>query len=1421
MKKSGPGLKHSSLTFRDLKPLSKLELKSTSSNRVIDTKLLFKSEQEKELAKFSLNIQSRDISYLRDKFSHLPKLPAALPTDFQDLKQLYYSSDHFGMPISISSQNITSSHTCKKKTCIENALITHNSSVITTEDFNPDSFDRISLGNPTGRQDIKHLQTWLGLMKETLLDNLKVGNETWTPDLIEKAEIVFVMAGKEIIRQVSVHCIERGEVLKEILWFFSNLHRYQQTAFQKELQQIDKMKHENEERLYKHTRQIAQYEISLKLKSDKIHALKNAKAELESSLKDAQSKLQSLQGKNHNEEFKGYIFNSKQMSPTIHRSNSKGQIKNDTIRLVKLELDSTFPSDSKEPVSEQIENSDSQSISIVRKITIPEGEEADAIIERENEDDLDINEKVTQTEFSAAEIMNAITQTENIYKPQQYHFDFRPRIGNEFKSISKSPLLKIDNLQSISVVPGLSIALPENLSLQLKVSQKPRSESLLVINSSDIQGIDPKLLESVNLAKIVGSDKAKLLLNNAAMLKRHSVLSPTLSKLTEKVGFASESVSPDLDKSSLESHRKQSKSFISPFEPPKDDILLMNIITKQKAIEELSSSVKIKKTEVNTLNTEIEQKNQALGMIKREMQLKYLELQAISKPSEKNILEYKKQFIEKLDDIKEEKDVKVKKNSVLLDVNGISVEIEARLEELVPNSLDIISWKAGFNVGFEKGLSVGLTEGEQLGIEVGSEQGLAKKIIEIVKGITHESQSDSSSEASIDVIEDTGNPHTLESPTEIEKIVSGTTNSEKTLKNIKGIEINRRENSELPNQVYIEKTINPKQRENKIIKIEKAFKAEKPSKSEKLIRTIAPEIEEKKIVSLEKLSDILEINKNQPRQGYTGRKSSMIVTSDMNIEKLPQKRGSIMPSQSEQILQQAALIGKSQIVSKKPGEDNNKPKEIANQSHIARKSEDLKGSMNKDLYQINIHTDSHDYSSKFSYPIVESKGNRLKEFDASQLDKVNSDRTSEKYVKQVSQIEKDIDKNEAEEKKEMENENNEQEKNVYSRQRKETQFNLRKRIKDITKVSEFHFHRNTHTSHKKLHFAPKLIEEFLKKKTERIIRKSKMGKRMVYRTLNLFYQSYISKLKSGEIPLGLIEHSYEELLQKYSLKTVSDKKMIEFIGSLIKFSSCKRALMFLRLAGLSDKLKIEGYSSYSVNFYMKALNFMMSSKIGIVIAMDETADRVMVPVVRATECVKELFEGKLDRLSIGKLVTKLEIAAVKDPKKINQGGLIENELSLELMLEFYEAYQKNVTEGAALAINIMKYKEDPSSILKSELGMMVRNISPSKYKEADYDDGLLTNDELLLRCLDKNLLNIEEINAFIIKEEKLIGDKDFMSDKLLMQEEVLKMDKKYRGLDPNLWQLKIQNLLDGYYTRDILESFIAWRIYYLELFSSY
>lgn len=67
-------------------------------------------------------------------------------------------------------------------------------------------------GGPSNRKEAQLLSSWLSFMLQSLLDSTNMNESV----LFENAQIVYTACLKEIFRQVSVHCIERGELLQRV-----------------------------------------------------------------------------------------------------------------------------------------------------------------------------------------------------------------------------------------------------------------------------------------------------------------------------------------------------------------------------------------------------------------------------------------------------------------------------------------------------------------------------------------------------------------------------------------------------------------------------------------------------------------------------------------------------------------------------------------------------------------------------------------------------------------------------------------------------------------------------------------------------------------------------------------------------------------------------------------------------------------------------------------------------------------------------------------------------------------------------------------------------------------------------------------------------------------------------------------------------
>lgn len=217
-----------------------------------EIKELIRLDKDKNAQKLNLGLPTRDVSHIKDKHGYPPidlkMIQSVLPTEIHHLEKMIKSSDQYGIPNSISPQGILSPLICKRETCVERTLMTHSHSRVNKKPFelDPNDLDRFNLGNPTGRQEIENLRKWLGYMKENYLQDFDLG--AIDASSIKNANLIYTMCAREIVRQVSVQCLERGETLKEIFEIFIKIYKLKRNKMQKVIQDnLEKYEEKSEE----------------------------------------------------------------------------------------------------------------------------------------------------------------------------------------------------------------------------------------------------------------------------------------------------------------------------------------------------------------------------------------------------------------------------------------------------------------------------------------------------------------------------------------------------------------------------------------------------------------------------------------------------------------------------------------------------------------------------------------------------------------------------------------------------------------------------------------------------------------------------------------------------------------------------------------------------------------------------------------------------------------------------------------------------------------------------------------------------------------------------------------------------------------------------------------------------------------------
>lgn len=91
------------------------------------------------------------------------------------------------------------------------------------------------LGNPSGRKEVEIIIAWLENMIKTHVNDPK---DLATEEKTQRAQLIYTACYKEVARQVSVHCIERGILMKKIWNAQIDLFCKKEEARVKEIQEI-------------------------------------------------------------------------------------------------------------------------------------------------------------------------------------------------------------------------------------------------------------------------------------------------------------------------------------------------------------------------------------------------------------------------------------------------------------------------------------------------------------------------------------------------------------------------------------------------------------------------------------------------------------------------------------------------------------------------------------------------------------------------------------------------------------------------------------------------------------------------------------------------------------------------------------------------------------------------------------------------------------------------------------------------------------------------------------------------------------------------------------------------------------------------------------------------------------------------------
>jgi hypothetical protein len=206
--------------MKTLNTLSLPEIKKASRDLV---NVLLRGEKEKIKQKLKLNYYPHDISYLKDKTlskTASNSLPSFLYTDIKDIYTKVYNVHDIDL-------NFLSPENTKKN---KQSSINFIEQILTTPKPALEFQNKFQITAPTGRQETMNLDAWVNLMDQKYIQKFKdllVGKGDINRNkVLEAWKAIYVTGIKEIQRQVTVTCKERGNLLEKIAGWHDQIYEF-------------------------------------------------------------------------------------------------------------------------------------------------------------------------------------------------------------------------------------------------------------------------------------------------------------------------------------------------------------------------------------------------------------------------------------------------------------------------------------------------------------------------------------------------------------------------------------------------------------------------------------------------------------------------------------------------------------------------------------------------------------------------------------------------------------------------------------------------------------------------------------------------------------------------------------------------------------------------------------------------------------------------------------------------------------------------------------------------------------------------------------------------------------------------------------------------------------------------------------------
>ena len=217
-------------------------------------------------------------------------------------------------------------------------------------------------------------------------------------------------------------------------------------------------------------------------------------------------------------------------------------------------------------------------------------------------------------------------------------------------------------------------------------------------------------------------------------------------------------------------------------------------------------------------------------------------------------------------------------------------------------------------------------------------------------------------------------------------------------------------------------------------------------------------------------------------------------------------------------------------------------------------------------------------------------------------------------------------------------------------------------------------------SAKRTHPAVKVLSDLFQAVDSHVELRPAMHIKSLLKTINSFYSDRLTTLK--ETPsakrASLVESLYEQMMTKYGLRNVAEKKLREVLTTaVVSREKSPRVRLFLDFAGMTEK-----YTTEDWNCYVTLCDVLVRTQVGTSILYDDTAVENYVSLERAEHVARTFFEGKLPVARVEEMLKGVSRLVISQPEggstsrvNIDKVGI---DTFLSLLLDTYQAAKRHI-----------------------------------------------------------------------------------------------------------------------------------------------